>query len=306
MISDGFRGTCFGFAVRSSLPFHYLRTGVGEDLVVSAPSEVGEGERGQMLQEWILTRDGHFHARLYRDGNLFRLWIAPSAWFVVDPRVPSISVPEDPDVVKREERLWGIPALLCFLARGRLPLHAAAVEVDGEAVLLAAPGGVGKTTMAAGFVRAGYRLLSEDLACIALLPTPAVIPGPAVIRLRRDVATRLELNVGERLEAGDDRLHIALARDRRGNCEPVPVRALVFLRPTADDGVGRASAQIADAIRDLFALSFRLPDERDLACSFSAVSDLAEGVPTWNFSYTLGLDRLDDAVERIVSDVRGD
>ena len=56
--------------------------------------------------------------------------------------------------------------MLCFRARGDTALHAAAVEVDGQAVVLGAPGTFGKTTLAAAFHAAGHRLLSEDTTCI--------------------------------------------------------------------------------------------------------------------------------------------
>ncbi|MCJ7738930.1 MAG: hypothetical protein MUQ10_16710, partial [Anaerolineae bacterium] len=39
----------------------------------------------------------------------------------------------------------------------------------------------------------GYRVLAEDVACVRLEEAAVVIPGPALLRLRRDVADRLEL-----------------------------------------------------------------------------------------------------------------
>src|SRR5207244_12530639 len=86
------------------------------------------------------------------------------------------------------ERLrWGIPAALRCMHRGDLPLHAAAVEVESRALVLAAPGWHGKTTLALAFQRHGYRVLTEDLACCSLASTPKLLPGPALLRVRPHV-----------------------------------------------------------------------------------------------------------------------
>src|SRR2546430_14670805 len=79
------------------------------------------------------------------------------------------------------------PPALCCMHRGALPLHAAAVEIESRAVVIAAPGRHGKTTLALAFQRHGYRVLTEDLACCSLASTPKLLPGPALLRVRPDV-----------------------------------------------------------------------------------------------------------------------
>lgn len=295
-------GTCFGFAVRSDLSFHFLRAGEGDALSISVLSEETWLPTADPVVEWIINRDGLFHARLYEDGPRFRLWVGDSGWYVIDPYRPSISLPENGNSVKREARLWGIPAVLCFLARGDLALHAAAVEINGESVLLAAPGTFGKTTLAAAFLRAGYRVLGEDLSCLRLNGQTAVAPGPAMLRVRRDIADRLELPFGRRLDAGDERTHIALDSDHRGDSAVVPLRAIVFLRES-DDGVKLERVDPADAIRDLWTLSFALPTRVDRARCFNGVADLAHTIPIWNLSRPLRLEELERTVERLVAGV---
>ena len=51
--------------------------------------------------------------------------------------------------------------------RGVSVLHAAAVVVDGEAILVAGPAGAGKSTLTAALIGAGMPLLAEDLAVLA-------------------------------------------------------------------------------------------------------------------------------------------
>ena len=61
-------------------------------------------------------------------------------------------------------------ALFMLARRDRDPLHAAAVVRGGTALLLAAPSGVGKSTLVYAAARAGLRILSEDAVFLQLDP----------------------------------------------------------------------------------------------------------------------------------------
>jgi len=292
-------GACYGFGVRSSVPLEYLREGGGDPLEIVAPADEGPRSDDALLVEWEPAPERPLEARLYSDGESFRLWIGDGGWFSVDPSAGRIDVPADGGI-RREERLWGIPSLLCFLARGDLPLHAAAVEADGGAVIVAAPRTYGKTTMAAAFHRAGHRVLSEDTTCVRLGPEPAVVPGPAMLRLRHDMAAELELPSVRRVGESDDRMHYAL--EAPGGCEAVPVRAVVFL-DVSDERAALEPVHRGDAIRDLWALSFRLPLEEDVARSFGGVTDLAAAVPVLRLRRRLDLASIDDHVGLVLAGV---
>ena len=301
MSADHSPGTCFGFAVRSTLPFAYLRSGAaGAQLEVSAPSVVPEDGAGELLMEWTPSPRFPLAGRLLRAEPGFRLWVETWGWFLVDPERGCVTLPDSDNVVRREERLWSIPAMLCLIARGDASLHAAAVEVDGQAIILAAPGTFGKTTLAAAFHAAGHRLLSEDTTCLRASEPPFVVPGPAMLRLRHDVAEQLDIpNATSVGTVDDDRVHLALDPTRRGDCSPVAVRAVVLLRH-ADDGVRIEPVAPADAVRDLWSLSFRLPSEAEVARSFMAIADLVRSVPVWNLYRPLTIRDLPAAVDCVV------
>jgi hypothetical protein len=293
-------GTCFGFAIRSSLPFHYLRSGDGLALTVSASSHIpGDGELGELLAEWTPTPQAPFAGRLYRQATRLLLQIGHAEWFVIDTEEPSITVPEAADVVRREERLWNLPVTLCFLARGDLPLHAAAVEVEGQALVFGAPRTHGKTTLAAAFVNAGYRLLSEDVTCLRIASDILAIPGPAMLRVRPDVAERLEIKNVTRLDESDDRVHFALEETTRGDGNPIPVRAVVLLRES-EDGFRLEPLPSAETLRDLWPLTFGLPGEHNRARTFAGLVDLARSVPISNFYRPRRIEDLPRTVEYLV------
>jgi hypothetical protein len=228
------------------------------------------------------------------------MWVEDLGWYQINPQAPRIDLPASDDVVQREERMWGIPTALCFLGRGDLSLHAAAVEVGGRAILLAAPGRFGKTTLAAGFVQAGFRLLSEDVSCVRLSPEPTVVPGPAMLRVRRDVLRRLKLSRMHVVAERSDRVSLAIDQPWRGDCQPVPLRAVVFLKgeasvPTAE------SVPAARSLPDLWALNFRLPDSAAWAQSFTGIAEIAKHVPVWNLLRPLRIEKLPTTVEHVVA-----
>jgi hypothetical protein len=284
-------GTCFGFAVHSSLAFEYLRHGDGEPLTVSEPSRPPEGEPGELVQRWWRTTNEPFETSLYRDGACFRVEMTGSSWFHVDPQQASVAVPEDANTVRREERLWGLPAILCFLARGDVQLHAVAVEIDGGAVVIAAPQFHGKTTIAVTFHNAGLRMLSEDVICIRNLPEPHVVPGPAVLRVRPATAERIEVVDVEEVGIRDNRIHYSIAPERRGTCDPLPLRAILMLRESAN-GFRLERPAAADAVKDVWPLSFSLPSAEDRARCFAAITDLCRAVPPQNLYRPFRLEEL--------------
>lgn len=61
---------------------------------------------------------------------------------------------------------WGLNWCLSAHCHQYLILHAAVIERSGRAVLLPAPPGSGKSTLCAGLVNRGWRLLSDELALL--------------------------------------------------------------------------------------------------------------------------------------------
>lgn len=296
------RGACYGYEIRSELEFDYLRIGGGDplEIVAGAPPD---RPPGALLREW-LPPQFPTHVRLHADGDRYRLWIDDAGWFGVDQHAPRLIVPPDGDPVRREERIWGLPIMLCFLARGDVPLHASCVEIDGKALLLAAPGRFGKTTLATAFAAGGYRVLAEDLVCVRPGSAPAVIPGPAMLRVRRDVADAFSVAGVAELRRDDDRAHLSL-ETARGTCDPVPLAGIVLLHEAdTDPQLERVTG--ADVVRDLWALSFNLPTDEDRARCFQAVADLASTAATWNLTRRLCLEDLRPTIESLVDTLSGD
>lgn len=294
-------GAIHGYAIHSDIPWRFLREtgGVADALDVSMLS-TEPVRRGAPVLEWPPRDHRDFRAELHALDGGYAFWTDREGWFVVDPSTPSIQVSDPEHSVRREQRLWGVPTATSYLADGDISLHAAAVEIDGRAVVFPAPGRYGKTTTAAAFHRAGYRMLSEDLARVRPEPEPAIFPGPALLRLRPDVHGSIDLPDVTTVADEPGRVHVALDRSRRGTGDPVPVAAIVFLRR----GGGRPSLERrspAEAIPDLWALSLHLPNPTDRARCFGGVAAVASGVPAWNLHRDLSFDALHELVERVIA-----
>ena len=289
------RGCC-GYTVDSDLPLGFLRDCRANDLKVALWDEQVDPPPTDPLLEW--KRDGGFFARIYETPGGFQLWIESLGWFDVRPGEAIIRVPDSPHDVLRETRLWGLPLALCALHRGDLALHSAAAEVNGRCVLLLAPSHHGKTTLAAAFFRAGHRLLSEDLTYCRLGPEPVAFPGPALLRIRKDIFEALDFPGTETVWTDEQRMYLALDEDRRGDGNPVPLAAVVFLRPS-DQGVRLERVSSPEALRDLWPMAFNLPTDQGRKRCFEGVAALTESVPVFNLYRPMTLEALDEVIEKV-------
>jgi HprK-related kinase A len=101
-----------------------------------------------------------FHVEVARETGT-RRWISPLVRFYFDGKPSFIPLPEAQSFAMLE---WGLN--WCIAAHGHqyLIIHAAVIENRGRAIVLPAPPGSGKSTLCAGLVLRGWRLLTDELA----------------------------------------------------------------------------------------------------------------------------------------------
>lgn len=296
---SGPHGCCFGYSVNSPLPFRLLRAGHGPQLhIVEAERE--PRPTSPPVLEWKVPGDDLLHVRLHRDDDSYALWIDGGGWFRVRPEVPCIEVPVGVEPLRREERIWGLPSLLCLLERGDVPLHAAAVEIDGGALLLGGPGRCGKTTLAAAFLSAGFRVLSEDVSCCRLGDPPQLFPGPAGLRVRLDAFEQLTIEGGVVAAKESHRVHLDIVPERRGSADPVPIRAILILGASEAADCTMTRVPSAAAVRALWPLSFNLPTDEDRARCFTAITEIVRAIPVFDLARPVSYNTLPRVVGELV------
>lgn len=297
-------GSCSGHDIHSSIPFRILRDGhAGRQLAVRRAGDV-EPE-GDVVARWEPRPGNPFHGRLLRTGAAtFAFWASDAGWFGVNPAEPSITIAggDGPLSLTAEVRLFGVPATLIAMDQGDVCLHASGVEIDGRAVLFAGPSRHGKTTLAAAFAAAGHRLLTEDMTRCTPGAVVAAYPGPAVVRMRPDVAGDVRPAGTSDVVEERERLFMLLDGPRRGTGDPVPVAAILLLREDPAPARLERTATPA-AIRDLWSLAFTLPSDESHAAVFGRVAAVASHVPVLDLHREVSMEALPSViglVERFV------
>jgi HprK-related kinase A len=129
-----------------------------------------------------------FHVSVNPPASL-RRWLRPQAAFSFDGMQPFKPLPRDQAFPMLE---WGLNWCVSTQAHHYLIIHAAVVEKNGLAAILPAPPGSGKSTLTAGLVLSGWRLLSDELTLIdrktgliQALPRPVSLKNQSIDVIRQ-------------------------------------------------------------------------------------------------------------------------
>ena len=173
-------------SLRKQLAGHgiWLRTGPFSLRVQSRLPSVAEGLIE--LYGQFEVRDSHlafadFHVEINAPG-LLRRWIRPQVNFSFDGDLPFKPLPLDQAYPMLE---WGLNWCVSMHAHQYLIIHAGVVEKNGLAAILPAPPGSGKSTLTAGLVLSGWRLLSDELTLIDRT-TGLIHPLPRPVSLKNE------------------------------------------------------------------------------------------------------------------------
>jgi HprK-related kinase A len=176
-----------------------LRTGPVVTRIQSRLPAVVEGIALHYADYPTDDREGFadFRVRIGRPRNL-RRWLQPQAYFLFDGHAPFAPLPLDQGFPMLE---WGLNWCVSAHCHQYLIFHAAAIEKAGRTLVLPAPPGTGKSTLCAGLVHRGWRLLSDELTLIDF-GTCSVVPLPRPVSLKnasidviRDFAPDAEIGV---------------------------------------------------------------------------------------------------------------
>jgi HprK-related kinase A len=151
-----------------------LRTGPFVFALRSPLPQVAEGVRLLYGHYPLASADGFTDFAVdIAHGTGLRRWIGPLARFVFDGRPVFEPMPASHAYPLLE---WAMNWCVSMFDLHHLTLHAAVLERDGLAVILPAPPGSGKSTLCAGLLLSGWRLLSDELTMIDLAPPHAITP----------------------------------------------------------------------------------------------------------------------------------
>jgi hypothetical protein len=153
--------------------------------------------------------------------------------FLVSARGHQITTRQFDEASPESFRVYLLGQALSFalVKCGLEPIHATTVVVNGEAVAFLGNSGMGKSTLAACFLEAGYGLLTDDL--LILKPKSGVFmayPGPQRIKLYPRLASRFlgTASNGVAMNSESGKLVLPL-HETRTSTRPTPLKALYTL-----------------------------------------------------------------------------
>ena len=160
-----------------------LRTGPIVNSIQSRLAKVAQGVALHYADYKIEDLGGFadFHVRVAPPVSV-RRWVKPQVCFQFDGVSPFLPLPGSQAFAMLE---WGLNWCVSNHCHQYLIVHAASVERSGLALILPGPPGSGKSTLCAGLVSRGWRLLSDELTLLDLA-TGHVIPLPRPVSLKNE------------------------------------------------------------------------------------------------------------------------
>lgn len=209
----------------------------------------------------------------------------------VDLASHDVVVSDGPGFLQRQlVTAFALPLLLH--QHKTLVLHGAALERDGEAILVCGVSGVGKSSAMVTLTDAGWAPLSEDACAISIGDDRAIVwPGPPWVRVTHDEPGPAGATVVER---GADKTAWSIA-DRLA-VAPATIRRIVLLEAPGGDSVSESPVSPGDAIGALARHGVWLGDrEQRGAALFESLTALVPRVEVTR----LQIPRVDDWRDRL-------
>lgn len=223
-----------------------------------------------------------------------RRWVRPQAQFLFDGDSPFEPLPADHAYPLLE---WSMNWCISAHVLDTLLLHSAVIEREGLAVILPAPAGSGKSTLCAGLVLRGWRLLSDELGMVSLqdgsvgaLARPVSLKNESLAVIQRFEPTA----VFNRVSVGTSKgtvTHMQAPADHVARMdERARPRWVVFPRYVAGSPPLLQPRSRADSVLELGRNSFNYGLLGP--AGFETLADMVEACACFDFQYS----SLDDAV----------
>ncbi len=224
-----------------------------------------------------------------------RRWLKPQVFFYLDEKIPFKPLPYDQAYPMLE---WGMNWCISNYAHQYLILHAAVVEKNDQAIILPARPGAGKSTLTAGLISHGWRLLSDELAIINLDSLELLALGRPVNLKNESIKIMKQIAVGSLFSeevCDTNKGTVALMQAPESSVKNIgkQVKAAYIIIP---EYVKNAPVQIdkinkAEAFMHVADNAFNYSLQG--GSGFETVAKMIDETETYKFSYS----QIDDAVK---------
>jgi len=302
----------YGISLRSEIPLSLprpQRPGLVEiELCVGSPAMFSSAIRGTDLQ----SRSDWYHYAHLKDRSSYVRWKGLGE-FLVSSDGGRITCTRAAEAAMESFQVYLLGQALSFalVKSGFEPLHATAVAVDGEAVVLLGDNGFGKSTLAACFLASGYPLLTDDLLLLQLGANGfAAHPGPPRIKLFPSVARRFLGSAAAGIPMNSETSKLVIPLDQRQSCQAaLPLRAIYAIAPPHETRRAPHIRIEALPMRKAFlalvgnTFNYVIVDPDRLQRQVRETTLLLSGVPVKKLTYPRGLSHLPSIREAVLVDL---
>lgn len=235
-----------------------------------------------------------FHTRMCA-GKGLRAFLRPQSRFLIDGIQPFDPFPREQALPHFE---WGVNWSFAQRFNQYVLLHAGALALGDQGIIMAAPPGSGKSTLTAAMMLRGFRLLSDEFGVLCpctgkLWPMlkPLALKNRS-IEVIRDYAEAAVIGPVYRGTRKGDVAHLAPADDSV-DARRLAARPRLVIFPTFRAGASLSTRRLPgeDAFAQLAFNSFNYALLGPL--SFHAVADVIASCPAFALEYS----RFDEAIE---------
>lgn len=312
-----FRRYCaYGVAIRSELPLPLpemlgaIRPTLFEITVrVSSESLSGVVPEGLKLQRSPLSG---FDFGQFPDGSSYVRWDdVGEALISQNGRSIACRPFRQTDSESFYVYLLGQALSFALVKSGFEPLHATAVAVEDRTVAFLGDCGFGKSTLAAAFLQAGHRLLTDDLLLLRTT-TRGILAylGPARIKLFPEMASKFPGEASNCVPLNPKTQKLIIPLDSNQMCAEAALLATIYVLAPPDEAAGTDVRIVPMSQREAFvmllgsAFNYVITDRDRLLRQFVASQTLVNATIVRRLCYPRSLEFLPLVREAILSDLR--
>jgi hypothetical protein len=306
-----YRYTVYGINVESDTALSLTaggEPGASTVALVSADADyftgaVGDVPLSEAGADWFKIAHLPDQSIYVRWEGWFQFLIAPDGRGVAHGRLGP--VPED----SFQTYLLSQALSFALVKMGYEPFHVTSVEANGRAIGFMGPSGLGKSTLAACFLAAGCRLVTDDVL-IVFPETGLAQPGPRRIKLFPGIAKRFlgPARASVPMNPDSEKIIVPLGPER---CcaRPIPMTTL-YLLVNGDEPWGNSSPRVEqlskqEAFVQLIGGTFnaRVRGRDRLKRQFACLTRLAEMIPVERLTYPRELSRIAEVRDLVLADL---
>lgn len=311
----------YGLAVRTNLPIPHLhsQTNPFPKLDLTCHFNVVPPYSGEWIphkrfadkrNQGAPDEDIRLHILTTPDETLVQLAYSDNVRFVFTADTSELWVNWEGDHSLEDISLYFLNPVMgfCLRMRQQVCLHASAVDIDGQAILITAPSGWGKSTLAYRFSLAGYPVISDDISVLTKTETGfAVQPGYPYLRLwptGTPDAVGTTDSLPQISSNWEKRFFDLQAKQGAFAEQPVPLRAIYFLR-NMESAIRIEQVSLPTAVMVLMDNTYMdyLLDDTLRRNDFQFIAQLASKVPVKHLIRRDGLEFVDETVKLILANI---